>query len=102
MADALEAVQRQAERTAERGGTDNSPTLRLLDAKQRLALTLFRRQAIVTTQDLADHLNLGVRTIHRLCDTWCQSGFIELQDASRKSRAYRLTDPYETLVNNIR
>jgi Fic family protein len=102
MADALEAVQRQAERTAQRGGSDNSVTLRLLDAKQRLALTLFRRQAIVTTQDLADHLNLGVRTIHKLCDTWCQSGFLEVHDASRKSRAYRLTAPYETLVNNIR
>jgi Fic family protein len=102
MADALEAVQRQAERTAQRGGSDNSVTLRLLDAKQRFALTLFRRQAIVTTQDLADHLNLGVRTIHRLCDTWCQSGFLEVHDASRKKRAFRLTDPYETLVNNIR
>ena len=102
MSDALQAVKRHAKRAAERGGADNSPTLRLLDAKQRLALTLFRRQAIVTTQDLADHLNLGVRTIHKLCDTWCQSGFIELQDASRKSRAYRLTAPYETLVNNIR
>jgi hypothetical protein len=47
-------------------------------------------------------LNLGVRTIHRLCDTWCQSGFLEVHDASRKKRAFRLTDPYETLVNNIR
>jgi hypothetical protein len=102
MADALEAVQRQAERTAQRGGSDNSVTLRLLDAKQRLALTLFRRQAIVTTQDLADHLNLGARTVHKLCDTWCAAGFLDVHDASRKRRAFRLAESYESLITNIR
>ena len=101
MADALQAVQRQAERVAKRGGNDNSAALRLLDAKQRLALTLFRRQAIVTTQDLADHLNLGARTVHKLCDTWCAAGFLVVHDASRKRRAFRLAESYESLITKI-
>ena len=51
---------------------------------------------------LPTRYQMGIRTVHKLCDAWCQSGFIELQDAYRKKRAYRLTHPYEALVNNIR
>ena len=50
---------------------------------------------------LPTRYQMGIRAVHKLCDACCLSGFIELQDASRKSRAYRLTAPYETLVNNI-
>ena len=41
----------------------------------------------------------GIRAVHKLCDACCLSGFDELQDASRKKRAFRLTDSYEALVS---
>lgn len=98
MAAALGSVRVQADQAARRGGTDQSRLLRQLDVRQRGALTLFRRHAIATTQDLSDHLGLGRRTVLILCGEWVASGFLEVHDPSRKRRAYRLGAAYEALV----
>lgn len=98
MAEALAAVKSQAARAAQRTERDVSPLLRQLDPRQRAALTLFRRQRSATTEELAEHLGLGARTVLALCRRWIAEGFLELHDASKKSRSYRLTPRYEALV----
>ena len=53
MAISFEKVRDQALREAERGGKDQSRLLRNLDAKQRRALTLFRRSREIAAKDIA-------------------------------------------------
>ena len=98
MAAALGSVRVQADKAAKRGGADQSKLLRLLDVRQRGALTLFQRQAIATPQELSEHLGLGKRTVLNLCLNWVESGFLVVHDTSRKSRAYRLGATYEALI----
>jgi len=99
MAEALAAVRAQATQVTQRGGKDQSRELRLLEVRQRRALALFQRHAIVTPQELADHLGIGKRTVLKLCQSWVEIGFLSLHDPSRKARSYRLHPTYEALTD---
>ncbi len=99
MAEAFAAVRSKATEAVKRGAADNSPILRKLDPRKRQLLMLFRQQASATTAEMAVHLGLSQRTLVALCREWINDGFLELNNASRKSRSYRLAVVYEALVS---
>ncbi len=98
MADAFAAVRAQAAKAAQRGAPDRTGQLRKLDPRERRLLELFRRHATVTTAEIAGHLGLAQRTVVGLCRAWLQTGFLELQNPSRKNRSYRLGKTFTFLV----
>jgi Fic family protein len=99
MADALGAVRSRAtEAATASSATDDSAVLRRLDPRRRLLLELFHRTPTATTAQMAAHLGLSPRTVNSLVPRWTEEGFLELADASRRSRSYRLTPPYDRLA----
>ncbi len=68
--------------------------LRELDPRQRRLLTLFNRQGSATSEEMAKYLKLSPRTVVDLCRQWVTSGFLEVQNPSRKARSYRLATRY--------
>ncbi|XVJ51438.1 MAG: Fic family protein [Vampirovibrio sp.] len=89
----LQATQQEAQ-----GKGDQSPLLRNLNAKQRLALIWFQQHRTATTQELSSQLGLNPRSVSALCKEWLESGFLELENPSRKARTYRLASIYEALL----
>ncbi len=98
MMEAFAAVRAQAVHASRRGAQDYSLLLRKIDPRKRRLLDFFRRQGTATTDEIAAHLGLSPRTVADLCRNWLSEGFLSLQDASRKNRAYRLGPDYERLV----
>lgn len=99
MANALGAVRDQAAEAATAAGPqDDSAALRRLDPRRRRLLELFRGNVTATTADMASHLGLSPRTVSSLARQWVMDGFLEIADPARRSRAYRLTPPYERLA----
>ena len=95
MAESFAAVRRHAE---EAGSPDAAPKLRELNAVQRQALGLFRRQRAVSSRELAAFLKLKPRNAAILATKWLKAGFLELANASKKARRYRLAKKYEALI----
>ena len=98
MADAFAKVRAAAERAASRGGHDASSLLRSLDPKQRRVMGLFQKQDIATSQEIADALGFARKTATILCRAWAETGFLNLQDPSKKARSYRLGPAYAKLI----
>jgi Fic family protein len=99
MAEALGTVRTRATEAAAAGtGADDSAALRRLDPRKRLLLELFRGTGTATTSQMAAYLGLSARTVSALASRWIEDGFLEVADASRRSRSYRLTPPYERLA----
>ncbi|MGE0006107.1 MAG: Fic family protein [Parvibaculaceae bacterium] len=74
--------------------TSSSDMFRELDPRQRKLLALFAKQGSATSEDIAKYLKLSQRTVVALCRDWVRSGFLELQNPSRKARSYRLGARY--------
>jgi Fic family protein len=100
MAASFAAVRSQALRSARRGAEDQSPLLRRLGPRERRLLMLFRGQGTATVNEMAKHLELSPRTVAVLCRSWLANGLLDIYDASRKNRAYRLGPAYEELIAN--
>jgi Fic family protein len=98
MAESFAAVRAQAGKAVSRGARDQTALLRRLDPRQRLLLELFRDRGIVTAGEIAAHLRLSQRAVADLCRRWVASGFLVVNDPSRKNRSYRLGDDYESSV----
>mgnify|MGYP002631835998 FL=1 len=91
MAISFEAVRRRA--ITEAGSHRqlvSSSMLRSLDIRQRRVVELFDLTDTITTRQVAELLGLKERTARNLCQQWCDSGFLEAAEASRKKRSYRL------------
>lgn len=101
MAASFERVQAQAQGEAARGGKDQSRLLRTLDMRQRKALALFQGWREVTSRDIAALFGFKSRTAALLCRRWVDEGFLEITDPARKSRRYRLADPYEAVIDHL-
>lgn len=90
MANAFAAIRAQAAKAAERGSNDLTPILSQLDRRQRILLGLFKKQGTATAAEMAQCIGMGRDSILPLCRMWVTSGFLEVADASRKNRSYRL------------
>jgi Fic family protein len=100
MADSFERVREQTSREAKNGAADLSVPLRNLDARQRKALTLFESSRELTAREIGGLFGYQPRTASKLCRSWVESGFLEVADAAKKSRRYRLAEPYEAMIAN--
>lgn len=98
MAEAFAKVRAQAGSAQRRGARDESEMLRQLDPRQRRVIELFRDRGAATTLEIAETLRLSPRTVRDLCREWVQVGFLEVCDASRKGRTYRLSPVWASLV----
>ena len=98
MADAFASVRLRAAEAAKRGCKDQSEALGKLEPHQRRLLALFKDQRSVTAQEMAKHLGLSHRTLVGLCRGWLASGFLELDEPSRKRRSYRLGQAFLVMV----
>ncbi len=97
MADAFEKVQAQAGAAADNAEGDASPILRQLDPRQRKALTIFARQELITSTDLAGLFNFAPRTARALLGQWVKKGFLAVADPSKKARKYKLSKKFSGL-----
>ena len=95
---AFEKVVGQMTRSAEKGEKDYSDLMRSLDPKSRKALELFKKYAVVTSQQIGGLFGFKPRTNAALCKKWVDEGFLEIVNASNKARKYKIAPPYEVLV----
>lgn len=77
---------------------DQSKILRQLSARQKQALSLFKKQAEIKSSELAEHLGISDRSSSELCIKWVEDGFLKITNPSKRARAYGLSDKYEQLV----
>lgn len=69
--------------------------IRDLDVQQRAILTLFVDFRKVSSQLIADHLGIKKRSATNLIKKWVESGFLEIENPSFKSRTYKLNQDLE-------
>jgi len=81
---------------------DREALLRTLDPKKRKALELFRSFAIVTAAQIGQLFGFKPRTGAQLCKNWVEEGFLVIVNPANKNRSYRLSPPYEALVQGAR
>jgi len=98
MADSFERVREQTRREAKTGTADHSSLLRNLDARQRKVLTLFESSRELTAREIGGLFGYQPRTASELCRRWVEQGFLEVANAAKKSRRYRLAAPYEDMI----
>jgi Fic family protein len=95
MADAFAKVRIRAESTGLPLTSDRSASIRELRPVQRQVLGLFVRNKTVTTNEVARYLDISLRQARDLCGKWVDSGFLSVQNPSKKARAYRLAERFE-------
>lgn len=98
MAHSFEIIKERAHAVGGEKKPDQSDILRTINAQQRQALNLFKRQRVITSQELASFLKVAPRTSRDLCAKWLKSDFIEIENPSRKARSYKLAPKYEALI----
>ena len=94
MADAFSKIRIAASRIETPDDLVSGNLLRELDPRQRRLLSLFKTQGSATSEEMASYLKMSQRTIVALCREWVASGFLEIQNPSRKNRSYRLAEKY--------
>lgn len=97
MAESFAKVEEQAKAAESRWETDKSPVLRKLDPRQRTALSLFARQRVITSRDVALLFSFAPRTARLLLQKWTEQGFLAISDPSKKARKYTLAPEFEKL-----
>ena len=100
MAESFDAVRARAKEAARTGQKDQSHLLRLLDPRQRLALSLFEKSEWITATQISKLFNVQPRTARVLCQKWVDSDFLEVSDTSNKSRKYTLGKNFIELISN--
>ncbi len=98
MADAFANVRLKASEVAKGKKTDHSVLLRELDQRQKQVLSLFTKSKYITTREIAELLNIHIRTALNLCKKWVDSDFITQHGNANKSRKYELSDKWLELV----
>ena len=94
MADAFSKIRIAASRIETPDDPLNGNLLRELDPRQRRLLSLFKDQGSATSEEMASYLKMSQRTVVALAREWVVSGFLEVQNPSRKARSYRLAEKY--------
>jgi predicted ArsR family transcriptional regulator len=75
--------------------------LRKLDRRARMVLGLFARQDSINANDVANVLGLSQRQVRDLLAEWVNAGWLVVNDASRKSRAYSLSADYRRFIGDL-
>jgi Fic family protein len=75
--------------------------LRRLDRRARTVLSLFSRQDEISSADAARVLGLSTRQARDLLTDWVGQGWLQISEASRKSRRYRLSAVYRRFIGGL-
>ncbi len=75
--------------------------LRRLDRRGRMVLGLFERQDQISANDVARILGLSPRQVRDLLTDWVNAGWLEIGDAARKSRRYKLSAEYRRFIGGL-
>lgn len=95
---AFENVLKYMHHASEHGEKDYSDIIRQLDPKQRKVLTLFQKSETITSSQISTLLGFKPSTSSLLCKKWVEEGFLEIADASKKGRKYKLAKSYALLL----
>lgn len=98
MAYACESVVQRMEDAANTGRKDDSTLLRKLDPKQRKVLDLFATHETITSRQIGELFGFKPRTNSQLCADWVSDGFLEIVNSAKKSRNYRLSKKFRSLI----
>jgi len=101
MAAVFQAVAGEVRERITANAATTAPFLRQLDRRGRLVLGLFERQEEITASDVAHVLGLSQRQVRNLLNAWVTDGWLEMSDAARKSRRYRLSAEYRQLIGHL-
>ena len=72
--------------------------LRQLDRRARTVIALFAKKDNVSVKDIAESLGLSDRMARVLVAGWVKAGWLEVLNASNRSRTYGLVKKYEKYV----
>lgn len=101
MSAVFESVAREVRERAVHSNGTSEAFLRNLDRRGRIVLGLFSRQDEISAKDVAQVLGLSDRQVRNLLTEWVATGWLEVSDASRKARAYRLPEKYRQFIGNL-
>jgi len=101
VATVFQAVKEEALRCAQKGIPVEPDLLRKLDRRARRVFALFTRQDRITTPEVAGVLGLSDRMARVLIQGWVKEGWLVVAQASKKSRAYELTEDYRQFIGNL-
>ena len=90
MALTFQAVQKAAEAATRLEQSPMPDSLRRLDPRARRIIGLFASRETITSLDVAGELGLSQRMARNLLARWTKEGWLEVADASRRARSYRL------------
>lgn len=94
------AAKEEALRFADHGVPPEPEAVRKLDARARRVLALFGQHQAIAASDVARLFPIGDRMVRHLLSAWVKGGFLEVTNASRKSRRNGLTKVYlESVVS---
>ncbi len=77
---------------------NKSNILRSLDSKQKAVLSLFEKNKIITSNNIATFFNVSKRTARTICQKWVSEGFFIINDPAKKSRKYELNEKLNKLL----
>ena len=101
MASVFETVAREVREKSIKTDEASEALLRKLDRRARIVLGLFARQDDINANDVAHVLGLSPRQGRDLLMEWVNTGWLEISDTSRKSRAYRLSEIYRRFIGTL-
>lgn len=100
LAAVFDTAREEAQRHAAGGAPHPPAELSRLDARARRVLGLCARLGRVTSRQVAEELALSPRMARNLLRQWVEDGWLEMADASRRGRAYRLSARYRQSIGN--
>lgn len=95
MADAFVKIVANAEKMGGESQTDKTDLMRELRPVQRQLLGLFAQSREVSSSEIAEYLGFTQRLAREACSKWVTEGFLQIENASKKARSYRLAGRYE-------
>jgi Fic family protein len=88
--ESFERVKTQALKAHGDGKKDLSVELRKMEPLKRVVIEYFQKHSFITSQEIAELLNLKPRTARELCLRWVREGFLVVQESSKKKRSYQI------------
>jgi hypothetical protein len=85
-----------------KNGVPSEPEkLRHLDHRARVVLSLFAKRDHITAKEAAEALGLSDRMMRILMQQWVEDGWLNIANASNRSRSYGLSANYRKFVGNV-
>ncbi len=101
LAQVFRSAQAEALQLAENPIAPEPAAVQELDHRERIVLGLFHQAQQITTKDVALALGLSERMARNLVKNWVKEGFLEIANASRRGRTYRLSAIYRQYIGSL-